>query len=92
MVTSELPGRPVRVRRTFFPSGWYFFYLVTTGWIFDSLCEKSINQSNSMPASILISIAASCGTTKLSVCTLIAAPVLDMKNKAIAAYLYMAAL
>ena len=24
-----------RVRRTFFPSGWCFFYLVTTGWIFD---------------------------------------------------------
>ena len=37
-----------RVRRTFFPSGWYFFYLVTTGWIFDIslLCENSINQSN----------------------------------------------
>ena len=36
-----------RVRRTFFPSGWCFFYLVTTGWIFDisPLCEKSINQS-----------------------------------------------
>ena len=35
-----------RVRRTFFPSGWCFFYLVTTGWIFDiSLCENSINQS-----------------------------------------------
>ena len=35
-----------RVRRTFFPSGWYFFYLVTTGWIFYiSLCESSINQS-----------------------------------------------
>ena len=35
-----------RVRRTFFPSAWYFFYLVTTGWIFDiSLCENSINQS-----------------------------------------------
>ena len=32
-----------RVRRTFFPSGWYFFYLVTTGWIFDiSLCANSI--------------------------------------------------
>ena len=28
-----------RVRRTSFPSGWYFFYLMTTGWIFDiSLC------------------------------------------------------
>ena len=28
-----------RVRRTFFPSGWCFFYLVTMGWIFDiSLC------------------------------------------------------
>ena len=28
----------------FFPSEWCFFYLVTTGWIFDiSLCE--INQS-----------------------------------------------
>ena len=24
-----------RVRRTFFPSGWCFFYLVTTDWIFD---------------------------------------------------------
>ena len=24
-----------RVGRTFFPSGWCFFYLVTTGWIFD---------------------------------------------------------
>ena len=35
-----------RVRRTFFPSGWCFFYLVTTGWIFDiSLYENSINQS-----------------------------------------------
>ena len=35
-----------RVRRTFFPSGRCFFYLVTTGWIFDiSLCENSINQS-----------------------------------------------
>ena len=35
-----------RVRRTFFPSGWCFFYLVTTGWIFDiSLCENLINQS-----------------------------------------------
>ena len=22
-----------------------FFYLVTTGWIFDIICEKSINQS-----------------------------------------------
>ena len=35
-----------RVRRTFFPSGWCFFYLVTTtGWIFYiSLCENSINQ------------------------------------------------
>ena len=32
-----------RVRRTFFPSGWRFFYLVTTSWIFDiSLCENSI--------------------------------------------------
>ena len=36
-----------RVRRTFFPPGWCFFYLVTTGWIFDiSLCENSINQFN----------------------------------------------
>ena len=35
-----------RVRRTFFPSGWCFFYLVTTSWIFEiSLCENSINQS-----------------------------------------------
>ena len=35
-----------RVRRTFFPSGWCFFYLVTTGWIFYiSLCENSINQA-----------------------------------------------
>ena len=35
-----------RVRRTLFPSGWCFFYLVTTGWIFYiSLCENSINQS-----------------------------------------------
>ena len=35
------------VRRTFFPSGWCFFYLVTTGWIFDItlLCENSFNQS-----------------------------------------------
>ena len=36
------------VRSTFFPSGWCFFYLVTTGWIFDIsfLCEnQSINQS-----------------------------------------------
>ena len=33
-----------RVRRTFFSSGWCFFYLVTTGWIFYiSLCENSIN-------------------------------------------------
>ena len=31
----------------FFPSGWCFFYLVTTGWIFDIslLCDNSINQS-----------------------------------------------
>ena len=36
-----------RVRRTFFPSGWCFFYLVTTGRIFDiSLCENLINQKN----------------------------------------------
>ena len=35
------------VRRTFFPSGWCFFYLVTTGWIFDiSMCENLIYQSN----------------------------------------------
>ena len=35
-----------RVRRTLFPSGWCFFYLVTTSSIFDiSLCENSINQS-----------------------------------------------
>ena len=35
-----------RIRRTFFPSGWCFFYLVTTGWTFDiSLCDNSINQS-----------------------------------------------
>ena len=35
-----------KVCRTFFPSGWCFFYLVTTGWVFDiSLCENSINQS-----------------------------------------------
>ena len=35
-----------RVRRTFFPSGWCFSYLVTRGWIFYiSLCENSINQS-----------------------------------------------
>ena len=34
-----------RVRRTSFPSGWCFFYLVTTGWIFNiSLCENSIKQ------------------------------------------------
>ena len=34
-----------RVRRTFFPSGWCFFYLVTTGWIFYiSLCENSIKK------------------------------------------------
>ena len=39
-----------RVRGTFFPSGWCFFYLVTTGWIFDiSLCENSINQSIQIP-------------------------------------------
>ena len=32
--------------RSFLPDG-VFFYLVTTGWIFDiSLCENSINQSN----------------------------------------------
>ena len=38
-----------RVRRTFFPSGWCFFYLVTTGWVFDiSLCENSINQKLSI--------------------------------------------
>ena len=31
-----------RGRRTFFPSGCCFFYLVTTGWIFDiSSCENS---------------------------------------------------
>ena len=36
-----------RVRRTFFPSGCCFFYLATTGWIFDiSLCKNSINQSS----------------------------------------------
>ena len=36
------------VRRTFFPPGWCFFYLVSTGWIFyiSLLCENSINQSN----------------------------------------------
>ena len=35
-----------RVRRTFFLSGWCFFYFVTTGWIFYiSLCENSINQN-----------------------------------------------
>ena len=36
-----------RVRRTFFPSGWCFFYLVTTGWIFyiSLLCKNSTNQS-----------------------------------------------
>ena len=35
-----------RVCRTFFSSGWCFFYLVTTGWIFYiSLCENSVNQS-----------------------------------------------
>ena len=29
-----------------FPSGWWFFYLVTTGWIFDvSLCETLLSQS-----------------------------------------------
>ena len=34
------------VVRTFSPSQWCFFYLVTTGWIFYiSLCENSINQS-----------------------------------------------
>ena len=34
-----------RVRRTFFPSEWCFYYLVTTGWIFYiSLCDNSINQ------------------------------------------------
>ena len=35
-----------RARRTFFPSGWCFFYLVTTGWISDIslLCENSTNQ------------------------------------------------
>ena len=37
-----------RVRRTFFPSGWYFFYLMTTGWVFDiSLCENSIKKKKS---------------------------------------------
>ena len=37
-----------RVRRTFFPSGLCFFYLVTTGWIFDIslLCENLFNQFN----------------------------------------------
>ena len=41
-----------RVRRTFFPSGCCFFYLATTGWIFDiSLCKNSINQVN--PTSLL---------------------------------------
>ena len=36
-----------RARRTFSPSGQCFFYLVTTGWIFDIslICENSINQS-----------------------------------------------
>ena len=40
-----------RVRCTFFPSEWYFSYLVTTSWIFDiSFCENSINQSISCMA------------------------------------------
>ena len=36
-----------RVRCTFFPSGWCFFYLVTTGWILDIslLCRIQSNQS-----------------------------------------------
>ena len=40
--------------RTFFPSGWCFFYLVTTGWIFYiayvriQSINQSINQSNSV--------------------------------------------
>ena len=37
-----------RVRRTFFPSGWCFFYLVTTSCIFDiSLCENSVKSNQS---------------------------------------------
>ena len=41
-----------RVRRTFFPSRWVFFYLVTTGWIFHTclLCRNSINQIQKIPA------------------------------------------
>ena len=36
-----------RLRRTCSPSGWCFFYLVTTGWIFYiRLCENSINHSS----------------------------------------------
>ena len=37
-----------RVRRTFFPSEWCFFYLVTTCWVFDIslLCENPIIQFN----------------------------------------------
>ena len=39
-----------------FPSGWCFFYLVITGWIFDiiSLCENSINQSINQSISSLL--------------------------------------
>ena len=34
-----------RVRRTFFPSEWCFFYLVTTGWIFLHQLMGEFNQS-----------------------------------------------
>ena len=45
-----------RVRRTFVPSGWCFFYLVTTSWIFNIslLCENSINQSR-LPILLVVS-------------------------------------
>ena len=37
----------------FFPSGWCFFYLVTTGWIFDiSLCENSLKKSKTYSKSM----------------------------------------
>ena len=56
-----------RVRRTFFPLEWCFFYLLTTGWIFyislrDNLINQSINQTRQLDSSCF----GSSGLTKLS--------------------------
>ena len=50
-----------RVRRTFFPSGWCFFYLVTTGWIFLHQLMWESNQSisisiNSVLGQVLLAV------------------------------------